>query len=142
MASLEWRQDFSIGIPGVDHEHRELIEAINRVLQAMSPDIAPAQIDTEAVKAGLGAIHGQVAAHFALEEKEMRDRQYHDYAHHKDDHEALLDTFVDILVDVETRPLDELAAELRPRLSDWFGRHFREEDAKLHKFLADGAQPK
>ena len=31
MALLEWRDDFRIGIEGVDHEHRALIEQINAV---------------------------------------------------------------------------------------------------------------
>ena len=135
MESLEWKPEYAIGIRAVDHEHQALIEAINSVLMAMSLEGKTQKADLDGVTAQLGAIHGQTAAHFALEEKEMRDRQYPDYARHKEDHEALLDAFVDILAEVETRDLSVLASELKSRLTEWFGRHFREEDAKLHAFL-------
>lgn len=137
LETLEWKPEYSIGIAAVDHEHKELIEAVNGALKLMSPGVDQSKSKIDAVRTQLGAIHSMVAAHFALEEKEMRDLHYPDYARHKDDHETLLDTFVDILAEIEVRSLEDLAAELRPRLSNWFSRHFREEDSKLHKFLVD-----
>ena len=96
MALIEWKDEFSVGVPDVDHEHRELIELINRLHAAMSGENA-----TLTVLDFLGEIYAHVAAHFALEEKIMREYNYDQYQDHKDDHERLLDEIRDIMDDYE-----------------------------------------
>ena len=80
----------------------------------------------------LGEIFAQISAHFALEEKYMRDTRYPLLNEHKSDHETLLDDLRDImdLVDVDGN-YDELV--LSDDLQRWFTEHFRTHDAKLHK---------
>lgn len=130
MTLLQWKPSFSLGIPAVDLEHREMISAINDVygkLQAQSP--APAAID-----AVLGEIHAGISAHFALEEAIMRRANYDEYAAHKEDHEALLDQIRD-LMDIFSDDPQRGGEELERRLSDWFGEHFSSYDARLHHAL-------
>lgn len=130
MSPISWREEFSIGLPDVDHEHRELIGMINELSGSLGPQAARPQI----VEA-LGEIHARIAAHFALEEREMRTLKYIAIGEHKSDHERLLDDILDIMADVES-PDRYDPALLDQRLSAWFTEHFRTHDARLHHWLA------
>lgn len=127
MSVLQWREEFSVGVEEVDHEHRELIELI-RSLQLHLQQGA----ETTDIIEVLGEIYAQIAAHFALEEKMMRQTHYPSYADHKEDHETLLDDLRDIMDEVEDDGvLDE--ARLTDDLDRWFSDHFKTHDAKLHR---------
>ena len=126
MTVLEWKPEFSVGNAAVDHEHRELIELINNIQAGVS-----AGADREQLVGGLGEIYAQIAAHFALEEKMMRDADYVGYGVHKDDHESLLDQLTEIIDAVELEGRYEEQA-LSSVLNAWFSEHFRTHDARLH----------
>jgi len=129
MTLVEWRDEFKIGIEEVDFEHQELIELINELYaETKKEDSAMAVMDC------LGEIFAKISAHFALEEKVMRDLQYDQYEDHKEDHELLLDSIMDIMDEyADDTGLDE--EEFADRLNDWFVRHFSTKDARMHKFL-------
>lgn len=130
MTLIEWKQDFEIGIPSVDHEHRELIELINTLHESLS-----GKSDLDRTVAVLGEINARISAHFALEEKEMRSMGYDEFADHKEDHERLLDEIRDIMDRVEDDRSWDYETELGTRLRDWFAEHFRTKDSRLHRFL-------
>jgi hemerythrin len=127
---IEWRDEFRIGIAEIDHEHEEMIAMIN----ALHDDLG-ANAETEAVLACLGEIHSRITAHFALEEKLMRERHYARRESHKDEHEFLLDEILNIIDRVQAGAMSNHAALLSGTLQQWFGQHFRDEDARLHHFL-------
>ncbi|MDH3351814.1 MAG: hemerythrin family protein [Gammaproteobacteria bacterium] len=127
MSRLQWRDEFSVGIAEVDHEHRELIQLINELQKDLR-----AGCDAEKILESLGEIYAQIAAHFALEERMMRKTRYPAYAEHKEDHETLMDDLRDIMDDVEDDGiLNE--TQLTDDLDRWFSDHFRTHDAKLHR---------
>jgi hemerythrin len=127
---LEWRDSYSVGVPAIDHEHRELIALLNAIIDALE-----AGGETEPILDVLGEVNARISAHFALEEQIMRERRYDQYAQHKTDHERLLDDIreiMDAFADgsyVDRR--DALAAGLR----EWFVAHSKTMDARLHKHL-------
>ncbi|RMD64618.1 MAG: hemerythrin-like metal-binding protein [Alphaproteobacteria bacterium] len=131
MALIEWRPEFEIGIPAVDHEHRELIGLINRLYDTLS-----ATSDAAEIEAFLGEIYARISAHFALEERTMRDLRYDEYDAHKADHERLLDEIRDIMETYQAGAYRDLERDLGGTLEHWFTEHFRIKDARLHKFLA------
>ena len=129
MILIEWKTGFSVGNAAVDHEHRELIQLINDVHAAIGSGARRDQLAT-----GLGEIYAHIAAHFALEEKMMRDAGYAHFGPHKADHESLLDQLADIIDGVEMgEQLDD--RDLSSRLNRWFTEHFGTHDAKLHRQL-------
>lgn len=133
MTLLQWKDEYSVGVDAVDHEHKELIDLINQLY-----DAAAARRSREAVLAFFGDLFKNISAHFALEERFMRERGYDQLATHKQDHERLLDEIRDIMDDFEEgEELDQLA--LAQSLDAWFSRHFETHDARLHKAL--GAHP-
>lgn len=131
MAPIEWRDNFSVGNAAVDHEHRELIDLVNRLGEVIAEGG-----ETEAVEAAFGDLYRAIAAHFALEEKFMREHGYDRLAEHKEDHERLLDELRDIMDDWRVGE-HAAAAELMRRVEAWFVNHFKTHDARLHSRLGD-----
>ena len=129
MALLQWKDQYSVGIEAVDHEHRELIDLINKLHDKMS-----AHGGKPAIEAFFGDLFKGISAHFALEERFMRERKYDELAQHKHDHERLLDEIRDIMDDFVEHE-EVTTAEFATRLEAWFGRHFETHDARLHKAL-------
>ncbi len=131
MTLLHWEARYSVGVAAVDHEHKELIELINRLYRE-----ATAQGAKDAVVGFFGDLFKAISSHFALEERLMRERGYDQLIQHKNDHERLLDELRDIMEDFEASDrFDEKA--LAQSLDAWFSRHFEKHDARLHKVLGD-----
>lgn len=129
MALIEWKSHYSVGVEAVDHEHREMIDLINEtherlVAGAAEPDVT----------AFLGEIFRGISAHFALEEKIMREHRYDHLDQHKQAHEQLLEDIRDIMDGYEADP-EEASRELSHRLDEWFTLHFKTHDARLHSRL-------
>ena len=129
MSLINWRDEFCIGIDAVDHEHRQMIELINELDNAMQQTASHATI----VEA-LGEIYARISAHFALEEKIMRASLYAGFPAHKKDHELLLDSLLEVIDSVDLDGGYDRAA-LSHELDAWFSDHFRTHDAKLHHQL-------
>lgn len=130
MTLLLWQDNFSVGIAEVDHEHRELIGLINALHAALGTERSG-----ERVEAFLGEIYADISAHFALEERVMRERRYDALAEHKADHERLLDQLRDMMdAQADGAVLDD--ARFGDELAEWFTGHFRTHDARFHRSLA------
>jgi len=131
MGLLHWEERYSVGVDAVDHEHRELVDLINRLYEE-----ARTLGSKVAVLGFFGDLFKAISAHFALEERVMRERGYDQLMQHKNDHERLLDEIRDIMEDYEMTDLfdEKLLAD---RLDAWFSRHFESHDARLHKALGN-----
>lgn len=129
MALLQWKDQYATGIEAVDHEHRELIDLINKLHDELT-----AHCSEETVDAFFGDLYRAISAHFALEERFMSERRYDQLPQHKTDHERLLDDIRDIM-DSDRSGGEPVQAALAARLDAWFSRHFETHDARLHKAL-------
>jgi hemerythrin len=128
MALIVWKDSYSVGLEAVDHEHRELIDLINELHESLLLG------DEPDVPAFLGEIFRDISAHFALEERFMRQHRYDRLAEHKQAHEELLEEIRDIMDGYEADP-EGASAELSHRLDVWFTDHFSTHDARLHHRL-------
>jgi len=129
MTLIEWQHEFKIDIAEIDFEHQALIELINEsYMEAKKESSAMAVMDF------LGEIFEKISAHFALEEKVMREMNYDQFEDHKEDHERLLDIIRDIMDEyMEASTLDE--EKFGDQLKEWFLVHFSTKDARMHNFL-------
>ena len=132
MTLIQWQERFRIGIESVDYEHQELIALLNELHEGLSTGA-----DEPDVVAFLGEVFARISAHFALEEREMKERGYDQFAEHKAEHEALLDQIRDIMDDYEFGDGELPVEAFGQRLGDWFGNHFATHDARLHRAMAD-----
>ena len=131
MPLLEWRDEFKTGDASVDHEHFELIELINELHEKL----LESNRDRDEVADFLGEIYARISAHFALEERLMREKDYEDYKIHKDDHDRLLNEIGNIMDDYDNEGFANMENELSKRLENWFIKHFSSMDVKLHTLL-------
>lgn len=129
MKLLDWKPSYSLGIPEVDYEHRELIREINQAYAHIEEQSGP-----DAIEASLEEIYARIAAHFALEERHMRKLGYAELDAHKEDHEELLDEIRELMDDYARDP-EAGRLKLQQRLADWFRVHFSTFDARLHETL-------
>ena len=129
MPLLQWKPSYSLGIPSIDAEHRDMINTINSAYATLQDEHNPGEVNRV-----LGEIHAQTSAHFALEERLMRMAGYAEYTGHKGSHEQLLDQIRD-LMDVFSADPVAGRVRLQQSLSDWFSLHFASFDARLHKHI-------
>ena len=128
MALIEWTDDMKIGIASVDHEHATLVNEINTIGDLIARGDA-----SDSITALLGRIHSHIEAHFALEEKIMREIGYLGYEAHKEDHDRLLEDIRDIMDDTASAS-GPVFGQLGQRLSSWFSEHFRTLDRSFHSY--------
>lgn len=126
MARLDWTEAYATGISMLDYEHRTLLDTINSSCEAFG-----AAADAEVVRDCLAELYDHACAHFALEERLMRDARYELYAAHKDGHEKLLASLRDMMDSFEDGRCHSCSRSLDACLIEWFDGHFRVEDARL-----------
>jgi hemerythrin len=126
---INWNETMKLDVPEIDFEHEALIGVINTL-----GDLLQQGGGVERIQALLGDIHAQIEAHFALEEKIMRDRGFAGYEAHKEDHDRLLEQIRDIMDEAATVDQDALRDHLAQRLNRWFSEHFRTLDRSFHNF--------
>lgn len=130
MTFITWKAEYSLGIPSADAEHRELIELLNEIYE----ELVRTGAGESSTQDFLGELYAKISAHFALEEKLMRDHRYDGYREHKADHERLLNEIRDLMDEYEdSKELD--AEAFSSKLDAWFSNHFRTMDARLHQRL-------
>jgi len=130
MTLLKWKPEYSVGDPAIDYEHEMMIRQINTLYDQLD-----ACADSEAIEAVLGEIHADISAHFALEERMMKQANYTGFEDHKEDHEELLDQLHEMM-ELNFQSPEDRDSLLKLRLSDWFGHHFSTFDARLHRKLS------
>jgi hemerythrin len=131
MSLLTWKDEYAVGVQSVDFEHEQMIALINEIYDEMKQ-----RCDPDSIEQFLGDVLFAISAHFALEERVMRESRYAEYEDHKDDHEELLDQIRDLMDQFAADP-DNSFQILQEKLSDWFEKHFSTFDARLHGKLGD-----
>lgn len=130
MSWIEWKESYRLGIPSVDYEHQEMIALLNDLHEGLQ-----ARAGSEAMDAFLGEVYARISAHFALEERIMRDKSYDQYAEHKAAHEELLDEIREIMDEHAEGSYENATEALAAKLQSWFTDHFGTHDARLHSKL-------
>jgi len=88
MPIMNWDASLDIGVPAMNREHQDILEAMNRIYDAKEQGLAGASVNN------LVARLGQVCvSHFADEEAFMERVGYPDLSRHKQLHEKLLGQF-------------------------------------------------
>ncbi len=119
------------GVDSLDYEHRELVALMEELCECFDRLGASEKSEPlEDVSDRFGALYARTTAHFALEERLMRERKYPQFKAHKADHERLLDAIRDMMEAYQSGRCADCAVSLRGCLSNWFSGHM-EKDADL-----------
>ncbi|WP_051378800.1 bacteriohemerythrin [Derxia gummosa] len=126
-ALVVWDEEYSVGIPEVDEQHRGLFELVNRVYEAAVHHASSAE-----VREIVDALEHYTVLHFADEERYMLHARYPDFPSHKAKH----DDFV-ARVRVEKQRLQAgfpLELDIVNFLSDWLVSHILRADRDFGEY--------
>lgn len=126
-----WTRDLETGNPQIDAEHKQLIQAINRLLQACA-----AGNQGEALQETLSFLLQYTKTHFSHEEALQRQYHYPDYPNHLGYHQAFIPVVEEIAARLSAEgPTEQLVRELNQRLGGWLLNHIKTEDAKVAEHI-------
>jgi hemerythrin len=128
MAIITWNDEFSVGIPKFDEEHKKLVTMINDLHAAMKEGRGKATMEKLLVE-----LTNYVNTHFSHEETLMAKHNYPNYEKHKKIHDDFKTKVIEYknLYDKNLLPANQLLAVLR----DWLLKHICDTDRDYGPFL-------
>lgn len=129
MAVISWKEVYATGIIALDNEHRQLIEEINRLYEAVRDKRGESVLNDI-----LKMLESYTVNHFQHEEKLMEEYDYPGLLEHKQVHQDLIDSVQDLKSRAEFGT-EELAQELLKFLRVWVLEHILDVDKKYGSYL-------
>ncbi len=135
MALFEWNEMFSVEIPSIDEQHKQLINYVNQLHDAMmegkaSDEVAPI----------LNGLINYTATHFKHEEDFFDKFNYAETDEHKRIHADLVKQVMDFKTKFDAGEAT-LSSDLMEFLKEWLMTHIMQEDKKYMECLkSNGAQ--
>ena len=129
MAFFEWTDELSVNVGAIDAQHKQLVEMINSLNEAMLR-----KKGREMQKATIDAMVDYAATHFKLEEGYMKKFQYPDFEKHKSEHDKFTRTALDLKERAEQKSFG-LTLEIMGFLRTWLLDHIMGTDKKYSAFF-------
>ncbi len=126
---MEWRDQFSVGIPSVDRQHKVLIKYINQLHSASRKGESALEVSRV-----LGGLISYTKVHFAYEEMMFRTYGYPESEDHAISHKRLLEKVASYKRRFDSGEAD-IAKELLDLLIYWLNHHILEEDMAYSSYL-------
>lgn len=119
--------DLLTGNTTIDSQHKELIAAINNLLEACSQGKGRAVLSDTAK-----FLYDYTSKHFADEEKLQLASKYPDYANHKQYHEGFKQVVREIIAQIDKEgPTIVLVGKVNSSIAGWLLNHIKREDVKV-----------
>ncbi len=129
MALVTWNEDLSVNVAQIDLQHKELINMINDLHEAMKQRRAK-----DVLRKIIDGLINYTAKHFKLEEDYFAQFDYPETAHHKREHAAFVQKVTEFSVDFENGK-KSLTIEVMKFLGDWMQKHIKGTDQKYTQFF-------
>lgn len=127
---VAWRDDYGVGFPSIDGDHKKLLALINNLLAAQQ-----CRTGTELERQALDELLRYTEYHFRREEGLMTRYGYPDYVAHKAQHD-----YMRAQVQAYVRRYEERGRKILPALANhlklWLLQHIAVTDRRLAPFLA------
>ncbi len=132
--SVQWKDDYRIGISDIDRDHEHLLASINELIEAVRHGD-----DNRDIKSMLIAVAGQVREHFDFEETLMLEHQYPFITEHKTQHVAYRNSINHLLCDLEIHreKREYLAVKINQLMIEWLVNHTIQIDRHLARYLKE-----
>ena len=128
MTFFEWKDEYSIGVPHIDQQHKKLISLVDQLYTSMEQGRAEVM-----VRHILNELIDYTKTHFAAEEAVMRANRYPDFTNHKDEHVNL--TIEVLSYNVKFENDYKIVVPLSVFLKEWLTRHILDSDKRFGLFL-------
>ena len=136
---MQWKDEFKIGIPVIDTQHKQLFLCENELNEALAKGLRPSSIDSILKQLGF-----YVARHFTMEEQYMRASSYPDLPEQLEAHHYFTKRFTEIQEDFTQNGLSpSVVHAIQNELSLWikthvlgldltFGAYYKEHEKKAN----------
>lgn len=122
-----WTKELETGNAMIDAQHKQLIEAINHLLDACSKGQGRGEIEKT-----LNFLNDYVVKHFSDEEALQMKYKYPGYAEHKTFHEGYKKVVRDIIADYRRDGATiTLVGKVNSSIAGWLVNHIKREDVKV-----------
>jgi hemerythrin-like metal-binding protein len=129
MNKIRWDERFSVGIPKLDEQHKELAKMINYLIENRD-----CSADSEPIADVLDRMTRYAAYHFKTEERLMMEYHYPEYSSHEREHTKFKAKTAAFCMDA-IRHEKALAVEVLTYLSNWLTSHILQSDMKYKPFF-------
>jgi len=126
---VEWKDEYSVGIPSIDDQHKRLLGLINQLQTAVDY-----QTDDAFTNEALGELVDYTRTHFVYEEKLMQDNGYPDFEAHRKEHEAMVEQ-VGHFLERYKQDRDATIEEVTGFLKNWLINHINGTDKEYSSYL-------
>jgi hemerythrin len=130
MKTIEWQDDFTVGVKELDDQHRSLLNTINTLLE----DQRDKYEATKFLPALSSLIH-YAYTHFATEERYLIQAHFPNLKQHVLEHIDFIMKTLSLALRIETSR-DESRKELLLYLKEWYSSHVLGTDRQYIPFLA------
>ncbi|HSQ88224.1 bacteriohemerythrin [Romboutsia sp.] len=128
--------DLLTGNMQIDTEHKELIKAINNLLEACSVGKGRTEVE-KTVK----FLSSYTKTHFAHEEALQMRYNYPDYKNHKKDHQHFIETVESIHKKLLSNGQSiVLVGEVNSKVANWIINHIKREDVKVAEHIRNNSK--
>ena len=125
--AYKWDSTLESGYEKVDSQHRQLIDALNNLMEASTSGKGD-----KAVMQTLDFLTAYAIKHFADEEQLQIDYQYPDYLNHKRVHEGFKATVGEFIKRVgKEGPTESIINEVGSTVGAWLLNHIRGDDFRM-----------
>lgn len=129
MALFNWSDKYSVGVIELDNQHKELVNILNEIFDAMS-----AGKSNEALGRIISKLVNYTRIHFSTEEKYMQKYNYPGYSAQKREHDAFIEKIQNFQKDFNSGKLT-LSLDVSSFLKNWLIQHISGEDKKYESFF-------
>lgn len=132
MPLVIWNDSLSIGIPEIDHQHKQLIDQLNTLVDAML-----ANRGKEEIKNIVYFLDLYVAQHFGFEENCMQRYKCPVASNNAAAHTKFIKTLSEVKQELQTKGASlSLAIKVNEQLLDWFVNHIKKVDRELKSCMS------
>ena len=122
-----WNKDLETGNATIDDQHRQLVEAINNLLDACGTGRTRSELEKT-----LTLLCSHTSKHFSDEEKLQLQYKYPDYQNHKKMHEQCRIVVRDLTDQLRLNgPSINLVGKVNNSIGNWLINHIKTQDKKL-----------
>lgn len=122
-----WSKDLETGNPLIDQQHKQLIDAVNQLMDACSKGNGRAELNKT-----MKFLQDYTAKHFSDEEKLQVQYKYPEYLSHRQYHEGFKKVVAEIAAQLQKEgPSIGLVGKVNSSIGGWLVNHIKREDVKV-----------
>ncbi|MFQ3550291.1 MAG: bacteriohemerythrin [Armatimonadota bacterium] len=129
--AIEWNERLSVGIDEIDNQHKELINRINKLTDAIESNKGNLEI-----KSTVKFLQDYVVMHFGSEEKIMESEKYPEFVKHKQIHNDFVSNFKELQNKLANDSISQkIIDDLNKSVVKWVIKHVCFEDKLIGNHL-------